>query len=444
MASEQLLTLGLLAVLLLAAGGVSLRWYRRRGWRQQRQSSWRELCLRLELAPQPGNARVARGELPDTDFLLHDTGSDWLVELPLAQPLLPPGLVLLSPNAPTLPPHLKLRPLEWASASMPSGMLAAYVDWKNPDGKVEAPQAFLEEAARAAQTHAPLRVESRRLVHALRAGALLSVNEVRDAVKALHATARRWLAVAEGQGLPQVQSLPLPQPAPAPPSSRQWLSEFPRRWRETTASLLARRQPQEAERPEPPSVQAPPPSPPAPAVPQRIPVVVPHRVPRQITAWDSLRILNAGIPISLGLTLLNWEWVMTFFVVASAFYVQAAYDTRRIDRWGVVLWLMMLSTTLGAPMTFAYSQGWGSGSVVFPYLLDLNPREDKGVLQLLALLLWGVPNGVWLGRVLTTPGAQVSASPAPPRSEPVVSPAQVEDGPQPTRKGKKRKKNSGR
>jgi hypothetical protein len=38
---------------------------------QQRQNSWRELCLRLELAPQPGDARVATGELPETLFLLH-------------------------------------------------------------------------------------------------------------------------------------------------------------------------------------------------------------------------------------------------------------------------------------------------------------------------------------------------------------------------------------
>jgi hypothetical protein len=231
MASTPFLTLGVLAVVVLMAGGASLLWYRRKVRRRQRQNSWRELCLRLELAPQPGDARVGTGELPETLFLLHDTGSEWLVELPLAQPLLPPGMVLLSPNAPSLPPHLEMRPLEWGSASLPEGMQAWIVEGEELSGKVEAPQAFLHEAARAMQAHAPLRVEPRRLIQALRADSLLSVNEAREAVRALAATARRWLEVAEHSGRPGVQTLPQPQlplpssqevqappPAPSPPS----------------------------------------------------------------------------------------------------------------------------------------------------------------------------------------------------------------------------------
>lgn len=210
---------GVLAVVvLLASGGGAFLWYRRRVRLRLRQDSWRELCLRLELAPQPGEARVARGELRQTPFVLHDTGSEWLVEVPLAQPLLPPGLLLLSPDASRLPPRTRLRSLEWASASTPPELRAWCVEGAELSGKVEASQAFLDEATRAMRAHAPLRVESRRLIQALRVGALLSVKEAREAVLALEATARGWLGVAEHSGLPRVQAPSAPEVHPPPRS----------------------------------------------------------------------------------------------------------------------------------------------------------------------------------------------------------------------------------
>jgi len=221
MASAQLLAPVVLAVAVLTAGGVYWLWHRRKVRRHQREESWRELCLRLELALRSGDTRVGAGELPETHFVLHDTGSDWLVELPLAQPLLPPGMLLLSPDAPTLPPHLGMRPLEWDSASAPPGLRAWSVEGEGASGKVEAPPAFLEEAARAMQAHAPLRVEPLRLIQALRVGDLLSVKEAREAVRALDTTARGWLEVAERHGLPRVQSLPEPEPTRALPVAQE-------------------------------------------------------------------------------------------------------------------------------------------------------------------------------------------------------------------------------
>lgn len=97
MSPELLRTLGLwTTALALLAGSIYLLGSRlsvRR--RRQREALWRELCLRLELIPDPANSRAATGQLQGTDFSLHDTGSAWLVGLPLTQPLLPSGVILL-------------------------------------------------------------------------------------------------------------------------------------------------------------------------------------------------------------------------------------------------------------------------------------------------------------------------------------------------------------
>ncbi|MFL5346032.1 MAG: hypothetical protein ACJ8AT_14670 [Hyalangium sp.] len=178
--------------------------------RRQREAIWRELCLRLELVPQPRNPEVAAGQLQGTGFSLRDTGSEWLLELPLAQPLLPPRVVLLSPKARSLRPSFRVRPLRWGSGLKPPVAPVWSRDRALAPGKVRASQPFLEEAERAAQAHPPLRVEPRWLVHALRSGAALSVSEVRDAVRALEATAQRWLAVVTEHGLPEVKDLPRP------------------------------------------------------------------------------------------------------------------------------------------------------------------------------------------------------------------------------------------
>jgi hypothetical protein len=219
MGLEPLRLLSFSVLVLLALGGVSLLWYRLSARRYQRLAAWRELCLRLELVPESGDGRVASGQFQGCRFRLHDTGSRWLLEMPLPEPLLPPGVVLLSEKAPRLRPFSWLHPLRWGSRLRPLPLSSTavppvpvdwYVERRVPLSKAEASAAFLEEAGRAAQAHAPLRVEPRRMVHALRAGALPSVSDIRGAVRALEATARRWLEAVGGHGIPRLEALWLP------------------------------------------------------------------------------------------------------------------------------------------------------------------------------------------------------------------------------------------
>jgi hypothetical protein len=212
MTSEQLRTLGLGLVLALVAGGVSLLAYRWRVRRRQRHATWSELCLRLELMPGPGAGRVASGDLQGIGFSLRDTGFRWLLEVPLSQPLLPPGMVLLSAKAWRLGAHARLRPFRLKGFSASPGPFTWYASWDTPRGKVDASGAFLEEARRAMEAHAPLEVGPRQLIHTLHAGSQLSVGDVREAVRTLDATARRWLDAVEGHGLPRVEV-----PPPVPP-----------------------------------------------------------------------------------------------------------------------------------------------------------------------------------------------------------------------------------
>ncbi len=377
MASDPFLALGVvLAVAVLAAGGVSLLRYRRGVGRQQRQGSWRELCLRLELTPQPGRSQVAKGELQNTDFYLHDTGADWLLELPLAHPLLPPGMVLTTPQAPRLPPRVSLRPLEWKAASLAPGMRAWSADPEQAFCQLEAPQAFHEEATRAMLAHAPLRVESRRFIQALRMGDLLSVSEVREAVRALHATARGWLEVAESHGLPRVQPLQS-QPPPALPDSQEVQAPQPS-------------PPEMAASPEPPWDQAPRPSPPEVAPMPEFPWEQAPRLWRKASSaledvlerHEFLRLLcllNVGIPLSL--FIMSWsakkseESLAGFacFAMPLMMIIAAWVDWGRYSRWQVT---MILSTNFAAPLFWMSGQG--------------KP----------ALYLWGVPNLWVLGQAL--------------------------------------------
>ncbi len=379
MASEQFLILGLLGVIVLAAGGGGLLMYRRMVRRQKRQESWRELCLRLELVPQPGNARVGTGELREANFLLHDTGADWLVELPLAQPLLPPGLVLLSPEAPTLLPRTRLRPLEWGAAPMAAEKLAWCIDWKEPPGRLEASQAFLEQALRAVQAHAPLRVESQRLIQALRVGPVLSVSQVRQAVQALHTTASGWREVAELHGLPRVQPLSLapavqappppvqappppvqapPLPVQAPPTFDEWLRVLTQSRRQVLERLRAWRQRQQVERQERPAVPLPP-------LPLRARAALLGRALPSVLArrgsLPSLGLLNLGVLASLFFTWTRSEaglnLFMGLFLLASSIFVEAAYHNRGYRAGGLALWGLVLSATLGAPFLWIQSRG---------------------------------------------------------------------------------------
>ena len=213
MTSEQLRTLGLWMVIALAAGGVSFflghRWRVRR---RQRHATWSELCLRLELVPEPGDGRVASGDLQGLGFSLRDTGFHWLLEVPLPQPLLPPGVVLLLGKARRLGSLYRLRPLRVGLLTASPKTFAWYAGRDLPPSKVDASKAFLEEARRAMEAHAPLEVMPHRLIHTLREGPPLSVGDVRQAVRALDATARRWLDAVEAHGLPRVDALP---PAPS-------------------------------------------------------------------------------------------------------------------------------------------------------------------------------------------------------------------------------------
>jgi hypothetical protein len=213
MASGLLHNLGFWAVIALAMGAFAL-WSvlseRRR--KPLRHAAWKELCLRLELVAEPGDGQVASGRHQGVDFRLRDTGSSLLLELPLPQPLLPPGLVLLSARSrelrpPGSPRRLRLRaPSRWEPREW-------YMDPEAPPAEVEAPTEFLAEAQRALQVHAPLRVESRQLVQVYSGYPLPSVSAVHNAVRALHATARQWSEAAGRCGLPIVHPLPvLPSP----------------------------------------------------------------------------------------------------------------------------------------------------------------------------------------------------------------------------------------
>lgn len=316
-------TFVLWAVLALAVGGVFLlgyAWQARRR-RQQRLASWTELCRRLELVPRPGKGRAASGKLQDTDFSLHDLGSRWLLELPLSQPLLPPGVVLLSERAGRLRPPFRLRPLRWASASTPPGGLRWYAAGSMPPSTVEAPAAFLEEAERAAQAHAPLRVEPQRLVQALSAGSLLSVNDVREAVRALEATARRWLEAVGVQGLPRLEALP---------------------YRPSAFSLL-------------------------------------RGVLAQRALWSWPLILNAGLPLTLGALWKGWGWAFYLMLGVGLIVALSSSAVRRYGFRSVLLGAMVLVSTFVAPSYFTRIQaGSTSPSVLWlRYAADRDHRKAE-------------------------------------------------------------------
>jgi hypothetical protein len=240
------------------------------------------------------------------------------------------------------------------------------VDAKEPGGKVVASQAFLEEAARAVQAHAPLRVEPRRMIQALRAGALLSVSQVREAVKALEATARRWSEVATREGLPQVLPLsPLP-PVQASPRAEGWLRRLARSWRQgpSAKALLYE------------SLWS--------ALRWRDSWTFWHH------SWGALVLLNAGVTVfailnGLGLAYL---FVLPTFAVltGSLIYLDRRFTPRRL-----ALCAMMAASNVGAPWAWLSS---------IPWVYGIRWGEPDIGLRALAMLLWGGPNAVWLARVL--------------------------------------------
>ena len=157
MSSEQLGTFTFWSIVVaLAVAAVYFLSSRLRAQRRpQREATWRELCLRLELIPRPGKGHVATGQLQGIDYSLHDVGKDWIVELPLDRPLLPAGVVLISRNAWRIRPAFKLRPLRWSPGMTPPNTPAWYANWGQPLSRPEASTPFLEMATRAAESHDP-------------------------------------------------------------------------------------------------------------------------------------------------------------------------------------------------------------------------------------------------------------------------------------------------
>jgi hypothetical protein len=288
------------AALALVAGVVHLLSSRlSRGRRRRREALWRELCLRLELVADAENSRTATGRIQGTDFSLHDTGAAWLVEFPLTQPLLPAGVILLPAREWRLRPGFKLRRLRWTHGTRPPGPLVWYTNQQLPPSKVEAPLAFLEEAAQAAQAHAPLRVEPHRLIHALPGDTLPSVNSVRDVVRALEATAQRWLEAVTRDGLPRIKALPWVPPA--------------------------------------------------------------HTLLRSVLARSPLRhwgLANtAGIPLTLGALLLGWQWLFFVLLAAGLYLTRKAARRKHYSFKGLALGVLALGSTFGAPWFWAHEVG---------------------------------------------------------------------------------------
>ncbi|HYH98856.1 hypothetical protein [Hyalangium sp.] len=276
------------------AGGLYFLASRRRARRRhQREAVWRELCLRLELVADPEDSRSATGQLQTTDFAVKDTGSAWLVELPLAQPVLPSGVILLPEKDWRLRPRFKLRRLGWAAP--PPGPLVWYANQQVPPSTVDAPEAFLEEAQRAAQVHAPLRVEPRRLVHALPEDVTPSVNDIRDAVRALEPTGQRWLDVVARYGLPRVRALP----------------QLP-----SALSLLG-------------------------------------GVLKRRGVWHWLLANNAGLPLAAGALLMELEWVYVVLLVAALPLIRKAARKQNYGFKGLLLGTLALVITFGTTLLWS-------------------------------------------------------------------------------------------
>jgi hypothetical protein len=318
MSLELLRTLTLwLAALALLVGGAYLGVSRLRARRRpEREALWKELCLRLELVPDPANRHSAKGVLQGTDFALHDTGSAWLVELPLPQPLLPSAVLLLPAKEWRLQPPFKLRRLQWTPAPPPLSPFVWYVNHQVPPSSVEAAEPFLQEAARAAEAHAPLRVEPRRLVHALPLGLTPSVNDVREAVRALEPTAQRWLDVVARYGLPRVKELPrLP----------------------SALSLL-------------------------------------NRILGRRSLWHWILANNAGVPLVLGALGMGWNWGFAVLLIAALFLTRKAAGKESYGGKAIALGGLALSSTFLAPLLWTYDN---KGPETSPPVLSV--REAPGM-----------------------------------------------------------------
>jgi hypothetical protein len=317
MSLELLRTLTLsLAALALLVGGAYLGASRLRARRRpQREALWRELCLRLELIADPANSHSAKGQLQGTDFALHDTGSDWLVELPLAQPLLPSAVILLPAKDWRLRPRYKLRPLQWPPARPPPGPFAWYVNHQVPPSSVEAPDAFLEELAHPGEALSPLRVEPRRLVHALPAGSPPTLYDVRDAVRALESTARRWLDTVARHGLPRVKELP------RLPSALSLLN-----------GVLGRR-----------------------------------------SLWHWILANNAGVPLTAGALLLGWDWLFFALVIPALVLLRKASREQSYGPKALLLGVLALGSTFLAPWLWTHD---GKGRETSPPVISVREATD--------------------------------------------------------------------
>lgn len=87
----------LLCAVIVVPLGLLLGWRMRVNQRaRRRRAEWLDLCRRLELRPREGRPEVASGRQHGAELELREPGSVLFLGLRLSEPLLPPGVLLLS------------------------------------------------------------------------------------------------------------------------------------------------------------------------------------------------------------------------------------------------------------------------------------------------------------------------------------------------------------
>jgi hypothetical protein len=282
MSHEGLRTFLLCAVILLPLV-VYLVWRERtKRLEQRRRIEWMKLCRRLELRPREEKPEVASGRQHGAEIELRDTRSLLFMGLRLPQPLLPPGVLLLSERAAEHHAGPTPRPLQLREHSPRPGAPGWYATPEAAAGDVEVSQEFLGEAEHAAQAHPALGVESDWLFQALPAPSLPDPREVRGAVQALQRTGERLLEVVKAHGLPRLEVPAPPQPAPPVPTEPASVHFF------------------EPSAPSSPATEPPPP------LPRRLMLTLSDGNP-----WIWLLCINGGAPFALLSQALKVDWLIT-------------------------------------------------------------------------------------------------------------------------------------
>lgn len=341
---RHLMSPGALFTLLLCAAAALAVWLcflgsrRARRRRHQRQESWAELCQRLELLAEPGEAGAMWGRLAGTGFGLRDTGAELVLEVPLSRPLLPPGLVLLSAQAPLPGGRSPLSPRASSGTVAGQPVLQWYAAPEVAPGVLEVPPAFQEAALRAHHAVAPFRLEPERLVRYLPAETLPSPTAVRESVQALQRAAEQWTRAVKPEEGPTVREAKPASAARPPflPALRDALEER--------------------------------------------------------GAWQALLLINGGLPLALLALLTKVGWLfMAVFILYLLFVM--IYGSLRFHAAGVLLAGMALFASFGAPFMWlrlrelraspraegisVREAAWHRDTLLFRFR-DGTPREDLG------------------------------------------------------------------